>query len=511
MNIENISDARQLKQIAILLQKENDRLHKRLEEQTRELARLKGQDGNKQLELEIAKLQEQMSKLHKMMFAASSEKRRGDDSGDESGKDEKKKQTGHGPRKQPELPLEIKDVYLPKGDTTQCEVCKGELEDWKGQYDESEVITVITRSFKRVKIRLHKKRCKCGSTIASPAPPPKTIKGGRYTAEFAVEVAIQKYLDHLPLERQVKIMKREGLVIDSQTLWDQILALARHYEPIYDALYKHVMKSEVVHADETPWFMLKKGRRKQYYAWGAACHDAVYYRIDPSRSKEAAKKLLGDYTGTVVVDAYSAYQAVSRDGKDGGKARLAFCWAHVRRKFLDAEPNYPDECKEALDLIGELYEVERQVPNPWKAEGKEREEIFASLAKIRYEKSRAILDRIKSWAYDQLSLPQSTFRKALEYMLGHWNGLTVFLQDPKVPLDNNLIERAIRGPVVGRKNHYGSKSVLGTKVAAIYYTMIETAKLQGVDPKQYLLEAAYFSIHMPGTVFMPSDIGSVDI
>jgi transposase len=279
------------------------------------------------------------------------------------------------------------------------------------------------------------------------------------------------------------MMERHGLEIDSQTLWDQLNALATVLEPTCAALSSYVLQQPVIGADETTWRMMgaagKKngGDAKKWQVWVAAAPDAVTYQIQDSRSAAAASNLLGQYAGTVVCDDYSAYKALrNRDGR----FQLAHCWAHVRRKFVDAEGEAPSECKQALDLIGELYGIERRA----------RAGPPEQRAKLRNEESRAIVKRIEQWALSIRALPGSGLRGAIEYMGGMWNtGLLRFLDDPNVPIDNNSAERCLRGVVVGRKNHYGSRSLRGTQVAALFYSLIESAKLAGVGPHTYLRAA----------------------
>jgi transposase len=223
-----------------------------------------------------------------------------------------------------------------------------------------------------------------------------------------------------------------------------------------------------------------------------------------SRSAVTAKEVLGEYHGNVVADGYEPYQIVARAGPDGvPRYTLAFCWAHVRRKYVKAEPFAP-ACAEVIDLIGKLYEVERDLPNPHALTGVEREAALARILAVRREISAPVVDEIKKWAERQQGLPESTFRKAIKYMLDLWQGLTVFLGNPWVPLDNNFVERQIRPLVVGRKNHYGSKSKRGTEVAALFYSLIETAQLRGEDPAEYLQRAALAAIAEPGTVTLPT-------
>ena len=165
------------------------------------------------------------------------------------------------------------------------------------------------------------------------------------------------------------------------------------------------------------------------------------------------------------------------------------------------EPNYPEQCKEIMDLIGDLYDVEREVPDDLS-----EIESLVLRAKLRDEKSREIISKIKKWAESQKVLPQSGLGRAIRYMLGIWTELTRFLDDPRIPLDNNHLERALRPPVVGRKNHYGSRSDRGTRVAALFYTLVESAKLSGIDPKEYLQKATWLALKNPGTVTLPGDL-----
>jgi transposase len=159
-------------------------------------------------------------------------------------------------------------------------------------------------------------------------------------------------------------------------------------------------------------------------------------------------------------------------------------------------------CAEIRGLIGELYVVERRVPGPFPGDPAAQ----PWRQQLRQERSRPILDRIWQWATVQVGLPRSDFGKAVRYMLERWAGLTRFVDDPRIPLDNNAAEQALRGPVVGRKNHYGSRSLRGTEVAAVFYTLCETARLIGVDPHAYLLRAVFAAIKQPGTVTFPEDL-----
>jgi transposase len=325
------------------------------------------------------------------------------------------------------------------------------------------------------------------------------IPGGRYAPAFGVGVAVAKYTDHLPLERQVRMMAREGLVVDSQTLWDQLNAIARHLEPTYDALGRRALEAPVINVDETRWAIMGSAKVAAGTVWGVHAPGIAFYRILPGKSADEGRQVLAGYRGTVVVDGFAVYEVLARDGPG---FTLAHCWAHTKRKYDDIAAQWPTACAEIGALIGELYATERLVPGPFPGDAAAQ----TLRHQLRDERSRPVLDHIWQWATVQVGLPRSEFGKAVRYMLERWAGLTRFVDDPRVPLDNNAAERALRGPVVGRKNHYGSRSLRGTQVAALFYTLCESAKLAAVDPHAYLLRALYAAIERPGAVTFPQDL-----
>ena len=502
VNIANINDIEELRSVAHLLDKENERLIDRIKELTEELTQLKGQDASS-AQREIENLLEQLQRNRKVIFGDSSERRAAQRKQQRKGS--KKPQTGHGPRPQPGLPLEERVLDLDKDDRT-CNVCGGQLDEMKGQSEDSEEITVIERKFTLIKYRRKKYRCRCNACVVTAPGPVKLRPGSRFSPEFAIEVATSKYLDHLPLERQCRIMKREGLNIDSQTLWDQINRLGHLLKPSYEALSGSVNSSPIVFADETWWRQMgeKTPGKRKWWIWSKSNQFAVYYLIRRDRSKQGAKDLLAGYTGIVMADGYSAYG--SAKGKSPPPYLLVNCWSHARRKYVDIENNFP-ECEEVLDLIGKLYEVESKAP-PWnQLQSKaDQEAALSARARLRDQESRGLIKKIRDWAIEKKPLPESGLGKAIAYMFKFWPGLTEFLEDPRIPLDNNAAERSVRGAVLGRKNHYGSRSVRGTEVAAIFYSLLESAKLCGVEPKAYLRRAVYAAINDPGTVTLPVDL-----
>jgi len=491
-----------LRQVAVLLERENDKLHSKLHALTAELARLRG-DARPAAELELEFLKELLAQRERALFGASSEQR--PPAATPPPSPPPTPRPGHGPTAQPALPTVEVVHELAAADLT-CPQCGGTLREMAGQTEDAEEITVVERRFVLLKHQRKKYRCACNGCVDT-APGPLRLtthpdrRGRRYSPNFAVEVAVNKYLDHLPLERQARVMAREGLTIESQTLWDQIEALATVLEPTYDALQHYVLTAPVVGADETWWRLLGGPESKRWWAWSVTRDDAVTYTILASRSQEAARQVLNGYHGIVMADGYGAYDALARASPG---FTLAHCWAHVRRKFVEAEPHYPAPCAEILALVGQLYGVERTCLCPGPAASAETRAAALELrAQLRREQSRPIVEAIRAWAHQQRALPESSLGKAIAYMLGLWPGLTRFLDDARIPLDNNATERGLRGMVVGRKNHYGSRSQRGTEVAALFYSLIESAKLCGVEPKAYLLQATRAALETPGTVTLP--------
>ena len=487
MRLEQVSDVNLLRQAATLLEHENKRLVAKLAELQQELLALKG-GSPEQLRFQLEQLQAALALRTKKIFGDSSEKRPS-----EKPARDKAAQTGHGPTEQPELRIVEETHELDEADKC-CKACGGALEEWNGQFEESEEVDVIEREFVIKKHKRKKYRCACGSCIDTAMGPTKLFEGARYSIDFAIDVAIDKYADHLPLERQVRIMRRHGLETTSQTLWDQLNALYGILKPAAAQLQAYVLAQAVIGVDETHWKMMEKGGTKRWQVWAACSERAVFYRIADSRSADAAGELLQDFSGTAMCDGYGVYESLQ---KRSGKFHLAHCWAHARRKFVEIEENFPKPCRGILDLIGELYAVEKACPT-----GPPGIEMRRQL---RQTKSTEIVERIRQWAFAQDALPQSGLRKAIDYMLGMWKGLVRFLDDPALALDNNATERALRGIVVGRKNHYGSKSLRGTEVAALFYSLIESAKLCALNPRAYLREATFAALRKE-TIQLPHEI-----
>lgn len=492
IRIDQEKDIEVLRQVAGLLERENQLLTQKIVALTKEILQLKGQDTTA-LQLQLELLQQQLAKRNQMLFGDSSEKRPTEE---KKPKKKKEQQKGHGPTPQPKLPIQEVIHPLDKDEQT-CAKCGGELQEWPGQFEESEEIDVVHRYFVIKKHKRQKYRCGCQSCVETAPGPEKLAPGSRYSIDFAIEVATEKYLEHMPLERQVRKMEREGLDVTSQTLWDQLNVLAHHLKPTADALHKKLVEEPVLGIDETRWRLMSPkgqdiGELEKWDMFAVCGPKAVYYKMKDHRNENAAKEMLPGYEGVIMADGLNIYETVV---KNNPKILLANCWSHTRRNFVELEKIEP-KAAHAVNLIQKLYKIE--------AQAKEEKWSEAKHLEVRKDESKKIMEELKGWALKQVVLPESAFAKALRYMLERWAGLTLCLENVKIPLDNNSTERALRGPVVGRKNHYGSRSKRGMEVAALFYTLLESAKLCEIDPKKYMREATLAAIKGK-PVLLPKD------
>ena len=469
-----------------LLEQENQRLHRHLGRAYDRIAELEGRDPQLALDELLEELRKsEAERLKREQAQVLAEEK-------EPPAKPRRPQRGHGPRPQEALPVVEQVVELEQG--TVCKVCGGQPEPLGDQFEESEEIHVIERRYVKRLIRRRKYRCRCNACVMTAPAPPRVIPGGRYSLDFIVQVVADKYLDAIPLQRQTGIMGREGLEVHSQTLFDQAWAACEHLLPVYDL----VLEAPILHADETRWPRLDSKKLSNWTVWGRITPEIAHYAILPSKSRKAADELFAEYKGLIVVDGYSVYESLARDGPD---LQLVNCWAHVLRKFRDISEKFPAACSRILDLIGRLYKVEREVPGPFPGTAEAQRER----ARLQAEKSRDIIDEIRGWAHTSVGLPRSDLGVAVRYMLKRWEALTRFLDNPCVPLDNNAAERALRSLVVGRKIHYGSKSKRGIQVAAVFYTLLETAQQCGVNPVRYLRAALQHALENPGSALLPQD------
>jgi transposase len=458
-------DIEELRRIAQALEAQNRILLDVIATKSREIDRLRRSGSDFQLTLKM--LEELKAKAREAEQAAQRAK---DAEKKRSGERERKERDRSGPTPQPNLPI-IERVFTLDQPDRACPSCGGELRAMEGQFEESELIDVVEVRYELIKVKQQKYVCRCGGCVETAVGPDRALPGSRYSLAFAIKILLDKWMDHIPLERQVRIHERHGLITASQTLWDLAYALAQRLSIVDAALFDHVKAQPVIGLDQTGWPRLETDASKPWQMWCLTAPGVVVHRIRDDKSAATFHELVGDYHGTIVADAASTHDAGARDGPG---IVLAACWAHVFRRFEEAAPDHPD-AERALAWIGALYDIERR------ADGD-----LARLAELRRAEAPAILDALRTWLYERAGDTHLSIGKAAAYTLKIWDRLTRFVDDGRIPLDNNATERGIRGPVVGRKNHYGSKSRRGTQVAATLYTILETVKLQGIDPAKYL-------------------------
>ncbi len=355
--------------------------------------------------------------------------------------------------------------------------------DWneiKGLYDEATEITVIERVYKKVVHKRKKYRYlpSVGTdkeVIVTAKGPEKLFPGCGFSIDFAIAVACDKYQWHLPLNRQVELMVQKGLTgITAKTLYGLVDSLSGHVRrsKVLNQIRKDIFEAPLaVHADETPWPILSD-HDSDGYLWTMCNMAGAYYRFEPSRSGKIIIEMLKGYTGPVLTDDFSGYDRMKRETK----CVLAHCWAHARRNFYEIRENHVEDCRAILQMMDELFAVEREA------------RTFEQLKALRRQKSRAIVDQIKRWCQEKNAkylLTDDEMGKSIRYLLNNWPEFTVFLDDVSVPLSNNHAERSLRHTVLGRNNFYGSKTINGADVAADHYTIIETCKLLSLDPATY--------------------------
>jgi len=463
-------------------------LVQRLTEIACELAALKGQAQGRQLEMEVLRLNAELEKLR----GHQSERREHLPEGNEAPK--KPARSGHGPSEQPQLETELVVVPLDEADQV-CPRCGEELQPWEGQAESRTQIDVVPARYVVKEYLVQKYRCVGCRHIESAelSPEQRPLQpGGRYSVDFALQVAADKYLDPLPLERQVRRMARLGLMVESSTLYDQLRALSTLLRPTWLALSDRILAQDVIGMDQTGWAHLegRKGKRDNFQLWSLASHEAVFYSFEEHKDTQTAVRLLKNYSGWIVCDDLSTHTAAAREGP----FRLAACMAHVRRRFIECDS---PRATPILDWIGQLYQIEKEIGPQ---SDRSKDELRRQRRNI---ESRAIMVEMKAYLCRQTDSPKSQFSKAVAHALKRWPLLTPYLDEPQLWIDNNLTERSLRGPVVGRRNHFGSKTKQSSEVAAILYSLFETAKLNGVDPVAYVRQVVLNARDNPKAVTFP--------
>jgi len=410
---------------------------------------------------------------------------------------------GPGRRDYSHLPAVIEEREIP-GDECCCRRCGRPFAPASGTED-STILEVEVKAHRRL-IRRHRYRppCDCGAhpglVTAPPAPRviPKSILG----VTVWVALLLDKYLFYRPTYRLLADLRTHGLDLSLGTVTDGLQRLLPLFEPVYEALAAHSRRQPLWHADETRWLVFATVEGKvgfRWYLWAFHAAEVVVFVLARGRSHDIPEDYLGPSAeGIMVVDRYKAYQVI--DQVKRGLIVLAFCWAHVRRDFVTVARTWPDQESWALawvERIGTLYQLNaarlaaREEPVKW------------AVADARL---RAAVTSLGQQGESELLDPSlhAARRKVLESLGNHWTGLTVFVEHPQVPMDNNTAERTERGPVVGRKNYYGSGAVWAGRLAAMLFSLLQTLCLWDLNPRSWL--TAYLTACAAAGGEVPEDV-----
>ena len=376
-----------------------------------------------------------------------------------------------------------------------CPGCGGSHFSKLGE-DVTEVLEKVPARLKVIRHVRPKLSCRSCETIIQAPAPDLPIEKGRPGPDLVANVVVGKYLDGLPLYRQSAILAREGIEIERATLADWVGHAAWWVAPLAELIGAHALNAPVIHTDDTPIAVLapgngktKTGRIWTYVLderpWQGDRAPAAYYRFSPDRKAERPRDHLTGFHGVIQADAFSGYESLARSeappGQGSPRILHAACWAHARRKFFDVfEATKSPIAEEALRRIAELYRIEAEIT------GRSAELRLAA----RRKHAAPILAELRTWLEEQRRRLSSktTLAKAIQYALTRWDALARYAGDGRLAIDNNPAERSLRGIAITRKNFLFPGSQAGGERAAILYTVLETAKLNGLDPEAYLAD-----------------------
>lgn len=382
------------------------------------------------------------------------------------------------------LPIREEHHELP-ADKQVCPQCQAPLV--ASGTEDSEQVEIEVKAFRRrIKRQRYQRTCtcqECPRTLTTP-PPPKLISKGLLGVSVWVEILLAKFIDQQPLERQLRHWQLLGLDLAPGTVTGGLRTLMPLFKPLWELLRERNRLSAFQQADETRWLMFIDHPGKTGHTWWLwvflGC-DTVCFTLDPRRSHDIPEDHFREADrATLMVDRYSAYKAMS--GVKDGRILLAFCWAHVRRDFVKVGKSWPRLKPWALawlQRIRVLYRLQRQRSGRV-ANSSSRASVEADL--------REHTAAMRAQAEAELAAPSLAVpcRGALQSLVGHWCGLTRFLDDPRIPLDNNASERQHRKAVLGRKNYYGSGALWSGQLAAMLFSIFATLEKWKVNPRKWL-------------------------
>jgi transposase len=426
---------------------------------------------------------------------------------------------GHGRRHHDHLPAEHEYVALPT-DQQCCADCGQPLVEIPGSAD-GDILEIEVKAHRR---RYHRQRyratCTCPNqpAVVTAPPPDKLIPKSNIGISLWVLILTRKYEFFQPLYRVVAELRRHDLHLPTGTIIGGLQKLVLVLQPLYELLVEHNRNEGHWHCDETRWLVFVKRTDKTGFCWNLwvfAAKESIVFVLDPTRAHDVPEGHFGaDAEGIINVDRYSAYKAMAQ--VKSGKIILAFCWAHVRRDFLAVLTSWTELTDWAwswVEEIGLLYQLNDKRLSLQQVETPGPEQTPAALTqKAAYVEAdqcvRTQVEHMRERRDQELAQPnlRQPQRKVLKSLVNHWAGLTVFVDHPEVPMDNNEAERRHRGPVVARKNYYGSGALWSGRLAAMLFSLFQTLQLWGMDTGKWL--AAYLSACAKANGKPPPDLQS---
>lgn len=403
----------------------------------------------------------------------------------------KGRQKGEGRKELKKLPsqrylgLEIKEEFLRPQEPPTCSCCQKKMKE-SGLFDITEKLEIIPKVFFIIRVKRVIFNCSsdCGAMVNTPAAP-SIVPTSNYGDSLIVDVALSKYCDLIPIERYVQMAFRSGLggELPAQSLIGLTHHLANFLEIIYLKLKKEVQSALVLQMDETPHNMLEGDETYNWYLWGFFCSTSCYFEAHDTRSGDIAYNFLKySIAMAIMTDGYGGYGKSIKMIKEseGREIKEANCNAHAYRYFEEASVTWKSETEIFLKLYGEIYQLEEERKGLDKKISEEESLLLR-------EKMIPYFEEIKENCASSINnvMAKSSLDKAINYFINHYEGLTLCTKNIMIPLDNNMAEREMRGPVVGRKTWYGTHSKRGALTAAVLFSIVRSCFINNINPRDY--------------------------
>lgn len=382
-------------------------------------------------------------------------------------------------RKIPKNLTEVECLHEIPEAQRQCEICQEPFQETSIPEISYEVDVQVNYVLKKHIRKVYKKTCDCPHPLITAPAPTKIIPKGKFSIGFWSKVLVDKFLMQIPIHRQVFQMKLHNLFISKGTIFKGFKSLSKYLLPLYEQYRKESQKEHHHHADETRWKIFVEIIGKKcfnWWLWVFAGKKVIFYIIDKTRSAKVPKEHLKNFFSRILnVDRYSAYKTLA------DTIQLAYCWSHVRRDFINILIRYPHKkalvtwANKWIKWIGQLYALNKQ-------------RLAVRNDPVRFEKKQQELQQavlnMQKRSQEKYALPEQ--QKIMTSLQNHWQGLTLFVDNPDIPMDNNIAERMLRMPVIGRKNYYGNHSEFGGLFSAMMFTFSQTCILHRINPYAYL-------------------------